>query len=77
MSTCEPESEHDRTYRFTLEVSATHRTWIWQPYRRSDGTVAGREPLEPEDRERISVSEPEQERLCAWLERKMVAWPKR
>ena len=43
--------------------------WIWQPYRRSDGTVAGREPLEAEDGERSD------EELAQWFKRKLVAWP--
>ena len=66
-STYEHGSEHHPTYR--QEVSAMNHAWLWQPYRRADGTAAGWEPLETEDGERSD------EELAQWFARKLVAWP--
>ena len=52
-----------------LKVPAIQRTWIWQPYERTDGPVTSREPL------RSEISERSDEELAQWFKRKLVAWP--
>ena len=43
MSPGEHESDEKRPH--SLEVSPMPHPWPWQPYRHTDGTVPGREPL--------------------------------
>ena len=60
--------EHESEENPTLEMSKMQRTWIWQPYRHADNTVADRQPLRPQAGERADHD------VAQSLARKMMAW---